>query len=444
MNDHRAGHDAGDGADSQGLQAGWDPVIRAEQALLGAVMSDPLQQAAILDLVRPGDMRRPYHGQVLAAMQRLRGRNVPPEPAAVRAELAADPDMPSRVALDGILLVGLLEAAPRPGHAPAYAAMVIDHGIRLQLQLAGSRMAQAAEAGDLEAAKRMTVQGGRDVRDCQQRWDALPETMRRELQEPAVRRAAHAAEAVFQLQAASEEIARAREDVRAGMPGEISGRLESIGRHIASAAASGQPSGGGDVQKARERRPRGQEAVAAGESFLRDLAAGPGQIIAVHSWLRPRHFARPAHGDVYALMVEMHAAGKPIDPVTVAWEAAGRGIPADAADVDGGTAPFAVAGAREVHRYGLLAQIGHAGREISANAADLHVQTGGLLRGVGQRLRQLGLEPRSEADVRPRGDGRSRTEARPGALPSSGSRRVATQLNGRTQARPSNPTAEPA
>ena len=91
--------------------------IRAEQALLGTVMSDP-GQAAVLDLVRAGDMLRPYHGQVLAAVQRLRGRGAAPEPVAVRAELAADPDLPPSVSRDGVLLIELLEAAPRPGMRP--------------------------------------------------------------------------------------------------------------------------------------------------------------------------------------------------------------------------------------------------------------------------------------------------------------------------------------
>jgi replicative DNA helicase len=119
--------------------------IRAEQALLGAVLSDPLGQAEVLDLVRRDDMPRPDHGQVLAAMQRLRAAGTAPQPDAVRPELPADADLRREVALDGVLLVRLLEAAPRPGHAPAYASMVIGHAIREDVRLAGSRMIQADE-----------------------------------------------------------------------------------------------------------------------------------------------------------------------------------------------------------------------------------------------------------------------------------------------------------
>ena len=271
-------------------------MISAEQALLGAVMSDPAGQAAILDLVRPGDMRRPYHGQVLAAMQRLRARGVAPAPAAVRAELARDPDLPQRVALDGVLLVSLLEAAPRPGHAPAYASMIIDHGIRQQVLAAGSRMIQAAENGDLDAARQLTARGSREVGGCQARWDALPEPVRRDLPEPAGSRAGLAEEAAWHLRAAREEIGRARRDAGTGAMNDVGGRLALIARQVASAAAAAQPAGRRPPGVMGEPRPGGRVAEAAGERFLRDLAAGPGQVPAVRPWLRAADFARPGHG----------------------------------------------------------------------------------------------------------------------------------------------------
>src|SRR6266571_8129771 len=64
------------------MSRGTPLVIRAEQALLGAILSDPAGQAQLLDLVEPDDMSRPYHGQVLAAMQRLRGSGTAPGPVA--------------------------------------------------------------------------------------------------------------------------------------------------------------------------------------------------------------------------------------------------------------------------------------------------------------------------------------------------------------------------
>ena len=111
--------------------------IRAEQALLGAVLSDPVGQQHVLDLVRPDDMRRPYHGQVLAAMQRLRARGLQPGPHEVRAELVQDPDLGAEASHRVVYLADLMAAGPRAGHAPEYAGMVIDGGIRQRMALAG-------------------------------------------------------------------------------------------------------------------------------------------------------------------------------------------------------------------------------------------------------------------------------------------------------------------
>ena len=73
--------------------------IRVEQALLGSVLLEPAGQQHVLDLVEPGDMYRPWHGQVLSAMQRVRGKGLSPGPAEVYEELRVDPDLPgNRVA----------------------------------------------------------------------------------------------------------------------------------------------------------------------------------------------------------------------------------------------------------------------------------------------------------------------------------------------------------
>src|SRR5580693_7648267 len=116
--------------------------LGAEQALLGAVLADPPGQQHLLGLVEPGDMFRPWHGQVLAAMQRLRDRGQLPSPRNVYQEIQRDPDLPRSVALDAVPLAGLLGKSPRPAHAGAYAAIVVEAGIRRRLQLAGSRVEQ--------------------------------------------------------------------------------------------------------------------------------------------------------------------------------------------------------------------------------------------------------------------------------------------------------------
>jgi replicative DNA helicase len=383
--------DAGSGSGS-GARDHADLVIRAEQAFLGAVMSDPERQARLLDLVRPADMRRPYHGQVLAAMQRLRARGAAPDPLQVRAELATDPDLPPRVALDGVLLAGLLEAAPRSGHAPAYAAMVIDHGIRQRLGLAGSRMVQATEVGELDPALQVTARAAREAAACQARWQALPQAVRLEVPGPSGYRAGQAEEAAWQLRAASEEIARARQGDRAD-PGDLAGSLEQIAQHVARAAASSRSAGRTGLRAPGEQRPRGPAAEAAGEQFLRDLAAGPSQVATVGGWLRPGYFARPVHGQLYALIRDMHRVGQPIDPITIAWEAARRGIKVDQSRLEGGTASHVRAAAREVRRRGILARISKAGRDLEDAVSDPRLRTAGLLQGASFRLRDLEREP---------------------------------------------------
>ena len=67
--------------------------LDAEQALLVAILADPPWQQYLLRLVEPGDMFRPWHGQVLAAMQRLHGRGQLPSPQNVYQEIQHDPDL---------------------------------------------------------------------------------------------------------------------------------------------------------------------------------------------------------------------------------------------------------------------------------------------------------------------------------------------------------------
>ena len=320
--------------------------VRAEQALLGAVLSDPEGQQGVLDWVEAGDMRRPWHAQVLEAMQRLRQRGTPPGPLEVYAELQHDPDLPASVARDAVPLAGLMEAAPRAGHARHYAVMVAERGIRQRLKIAGSRMAQAAESGDLAVALRQVCSAGHELSACRTRWLAFPEPLRREV--PASACAARR----------NAETARG-----AGALPEDTGRLRG------------------------ESRPHGLAAEAAGKRALRDLAAGPSQVAHVRGWLRPEFFAQAEHGALYEVMRDLDAAGAPVDPMTITWEAARRGMQADPAELSGGVAAFAVASAREVRRHGLLAQVTYAGISLQADADDITCRPGRLFQETDRRLR---------------------------------------------------------
>ena len=93
-------------------------------------------------------------------------------------------------------------------------------------------------------------------------------------------------------------------------------------------------------------------------------------------------------------MRDLADAGQPVDSVTVSWAASCRGIEADAADLAGGMAPFAVASAREVRRRGLLAQIAMAGQDIQATAEDQRSAPVLVLRVADERLRSIELDLR--------------------------------------------------
>src|ERR1700733_3994232 len=154
--------------------------VRTEQALLGAILADPPGQQSLLGLVEAGDMFRPWHGQVLAAMQRLQGRGHIPSPQNVYQEIQHDPGLHRSVAMDAVPLADLLGKSPRTAHAGTYAAIVVEAGIRRRLQLAGSRVAQAAEEGDLDVALGQAARARAGLVACAARWTALPARLRSE------------------------------------------------------------------------------------------------------------------------------------------------------------------------------------------------------------------------------------------------------------------------
>jgi hypothetical protein len=193
------------------------------------------------------------------------------------------------------------------------------------------------------------------------------------------------------MTALRDEIRRLRQELLGGTRHGLEEKLTSIAQQVADIAAASahlrERQAG--VRAAGEARPSGADAADAGARALRDLAADPSQIGVVRGWLRPGHFAQAEHGELYAVMLDMTAAGQPVDPVTVSWEASRRGIEADAADLADGMGTLAVASAWEVHRHGLLAQVARAGRDIQASADDDGSGTGPLLRSASDRLRRL-------------------------------------------------------
>jgi hypothetical protein len=357
--------------------------VDAEQALLGAVLADPPGQQYLLGLVEPGDMFRPWHGQVLAAMQRLRGRGQIPSPQNVYQEIQHDPDLPRSVALDAVPLAGLLGKSPRTAHAGTYAAIVVETAIRRRLQLAGSRVAQAAEAGDLDVALGQAARARAGLVTYAARWTALPARLRNDsgrlpVEEPW--RPGHedtgrtAAPSHANRPLSQNGVGRRDAPIAAGQPGETATTPGSFpAPPPGPGAASSTPS-------------PGPAARAASGAALRDLIDDPCQLAAVRPWLRPEHFTHAGSGRLYAVLLDMDASGQPIDPVTVAWAAGRRGLRIDPAQLAGGTGPFAMASAREVRRLGMLAQITDAGIAIQRDAADPQLAPVRLILAAARRL----------------------------------------------------------
>jgi len=117
--------------------------------------------------------------------------------------------------------------------------------------------------------------------------------------------------------------------------------------------------------------------------------------------LVPGHFGRAEHAALYGVLLDMEAAGKPVDPVTVSWEAARRGLRVDQAALAGGDGPFAVASAREVHRHGVLALAGRAGQAIQADAGDVTRSPRELIESADARLRAVHAGPTPSAQAGP-------------------------------------------
>ncbi len=161
-----------------------NPRIAAERALLGAMLLDPGARGEVLGGVRAGDFLRPWHGQVLGAIGRARRAGRPADLTGVCAELRKDPDLPAEIARDGVLVADLIEAAPKAGHAPAYAGVVVENALRQNVWVAGSRIRQIAASGSLPHALDQVTAARRDVAESQERWTGLPEDWRREMAGP--------------------------------------------------------------------------------------------------------------------------------------------------------------------------------------------------------------------------------------------------------------------
>jgi replicative DNA helicase len=351
------------------------PGVRAEQALLGAILSEPRRWRHLLAVFEPDDMFRPYHAQVAVAMRRLHDRGEDPGPHEVRAELARDLEMRQQVALDGTLLHTLMAAAPAPAHPDRYAAIVVEGSLRRSITELGTRMTQAARGASMESALEVSAQARERLQIMQARWGALPAQMRQSLRIPA-HHAGGYGEIRRRLQGVSAELASLRESLWLATAKTAAEQIAKVACDLADAAVLSASIRERETRLDGPRtvRPDGPDAEAAGAYALRDLAASPSQIKHVSPWLAPGHFASPQLGALYQIMRELAAKGMPCDPVIISWEAMRRGVamtPGVIAEaLDGGVPGSGIASARQAHRHAVLAQIAQAGTGIVAAASD--------------------------------------------------------------------------
>ncbi|SCE01205.1 DnaB-like helicase N terminal domain-containing protein, partial [Streptomyces sp. BpilaLS-43] len=252
-----------------------NPLMSAEQAVLGAALLDP-EQLTHLEWLAADHFYRPVHQALFAALRKLRNDGHP--------ALSADGPLPLSWVTDAVEEAGqhvrgltaayahtLIQACPRTEHAPVYGRMVLEGAIHRTVAQHAIRLHQAARAdavqGEVEGALRTADVLTGVLTNLARRWGTDPRPV----------------------------------PPTAG---------PSAATHIPPPAQSGQ--------------------VAEDERFLLAvLAEQPGAMGEVVAWLRPGDFADPTHGQLYRCLGALHHRGEPIDRITLLWEAQRRGLLAD-------------------------------------------------------------------------------------------------------------------
>ncbi|SCF77939.1 DnaB-like helicase N-terminal domain-containing protein [Streptomyces sp. MnatMP-M17] len=254
-----------------------NPLLRAEQAVLGAVLLDP-GQLTRLDWLAPEHFSRPVHRALFAAMRTLHTNAHPAVSTKAKAvvplswvtDTVAEASRHVR-GLTAPYAHALITACPRPGNAPLYGRMVLEGAIHRTVTEHAVRLHQAARADALRGGVEGTL---------------------------------HQA------------------DVLAGVLGDLARRWGTEPRPQAPTTPP--------AIAAAEPPLAGMDEVAEDERFLLAvLTDRSGAMDAVAGWLRPDDFADPAHAHLYRRLGALRHRGEPIDRMTLLWEAQRRGLLAD-------------------------------------------------------------------------------------------------------------------
>ncbi|MGW6207472.1 DnaB-like helicase N-terminal domain-containing protein [Streptomyces sp. NPDC055089] len=251
-----------------------NPLLVAEQAVLGAVLLDP-GQLSHLDWLAPDHFYRPVHQALFAALRKLRNDGHPAlAEKTVPLSWVTDAVDEASLHVRGLTAVyahTLISACPRAAHAPVYGRMVLEGAIHRSITRHAIRLHQAARAD----AQRGEVEG-----------------------------ALHYA------------------DVLSGVLSDLAQRWGSEPRPVAPATPP--------ATATLTPPPVRADQVAEDEQFLLAvLAEQPKAMDEVVGWLRPGDFADPAHGQLYRCLGALHHRGEPIDRITLLWEAQRRGLLTD-------------------------------------------------------------------------------------------------------------------
>ncbi|MCY0927005.1 helicase DnaB [Streptomyces sp. H27-H1] len=251
-----------------------NPLLGAEQAVLGSVLLDP-GQLSHLDWLAPDHFYRPVHQALFTALRKLRDDNHPAlaeesVPLSWVTDAVAEASSHVR-GLTAVYAHTLISACPRPAHAPVYGRMVLEGAIHRSITEHAIRLHQAARADALQGE---------------------------------VAGALHYA------------------DVLTGVLSDLAQRWGTEPRPVAPATPP--------ATVPAVPQPVRADHVAEDERFLLAvLAEQPTAMDEVVGWLRPGDFADPAHGQLYRCLGALHHRGEPIDRVTLLWEAQRRGLLAD-------------------------------------------------------------------------------------------------------------------
>ncbi|WP_217559118.1 DnaB-like helicase N-terminal domain-containing protein [Streptomyces sp. GbtcB6] len=250
-----------------------NPLLGAEQAVLGSVLLDP-GQLSHLDWLAPDHFYRPVHHALFAALRKLRNDGHPALAAEKSVPLSWVTDAVDEASLHVRGLTAayahtLISACPRAAHAPVYGRMVLEGAIHRSVTAHAIRLHQAARAdalqGEVEGALHYADVLTGVLSDLAQRWGTEPRP-----------------------------VAPTTPPATALAPPVRADRVAEDERFLLAVLAE---------------RPRAMDEVV--------------------GWLRPGDFADPAHGQLYRCLGSLHHRGEPIDRITLLWEAQRRGLLTD-------------------------------------------------------------------------------------------------------------------